>query len=90
MIYERLLGEDLEGGGCGPVEVLSQLLTEGTEHIRQDNRYPGRDSNRESPEYESRALRLDQHTQSFLFSNLEVSSWNIDLVKVTAIGNLKS
>jgi hypothetical protein len=61
---ERWLGKDLEGGGCGPVfEVLSQLLTEGTEkneQLSQDNRYPGRDSKRGPPEYKYTALPLEQ------------------------------
>lgn len=83
----------MEGGGFGPVEVLSQRSTEGTEineHLSEDNRCTDRDSNRGPPEYKSRALRLEKRIRSSLFINPEVPSSNIDLVNVTAIGNLKS
>jgi hypothetical protein len=54
MMGEWLVGRSLGGNGCDVIEVLSRHLTgdtrENHEKIGQDIRYPGRYSNRASPE----------------------------------------
>jgi hypothetical protein len=64
MINESWIGKDLQAINHGLTEVLSQNLSEGNKEIvmeRQlDGRYPGRDSNRVPPVYNSRTLLLDQ------------------------------
>jgi hypothetical protein len=58
-------GKDLEESGGGLIRVLFWNLPKGTEEnhekhktLDQDSRHPGRDSNREPLEYNSRALPL--------------------------------
>jgi hypothetical protein len=62
MVDERRIGKDLEESGRHLIEVLSWHLPGGTDEttksLSQDDRCPGRDSNRKSTEHESRALPL--------------------------------
>jgi hypothetical protein len=52
----------LEGSGRDLIEEISRHLHEGTEEyvkiLSQDSRYPGRDSNRTSPEHKARSSPL--------------------------------
>jgi hypothetical protein len=65
------IGKDLEGNGSSLIEVLSGIYLEGRSKtmktLSEDSWFSGWDSNRESAEYKSRALHVDQAIQSKVF-----------------------
>jgi hypothetical protein len=61
---EWWIRKDLEGTGSSLIETLSRNLLgelrKTTRYLSHVSRYPGQDSNLETPEYKSRASPLDQ------------------------------